>query len=293
MSFKKILDQDLLTGFSFSVLWASASVAAKFGLLSAEPLVLFNIRFLLAGGILLGYLYIFKKNRLPSATEWRQIVIFGTFNTALYLGIFILALQFMTAGVTTLAIAINPLFISILSAVWSKRKVRGIEWLSIFLGMLGVGIAAHPLLQTSQVTLTGLLLMALSMGAYSLGSVYYSSITWSLSRPVINAWQVLIGGIMIVPLTLLIHSQPNHFDLRFWLSLFWLIIPVSITAVQLWMSLLKSDPVRASLWLYLCPIFGFLYSAWLLKEAITLYTVLGTTLVLGAVFIGQQKKYKV
>lgn len=292
MSLKKIVGPDLFTGFSFSVLWASASVAAKFGLLSVEPLVLFNIRFLLAGGILLGYLYLFQKNRLPSPIEWKQIIVFGTFNTTLYLGIFILALQFMTAGVTTLAIALNPLFISILSAVWAKRRVTGMEWLSILLGMLGVFIAAYPLLQTSQVTLPGLLLMALSMGAYSFGSVYYSSITWSLPRAVINAWQVLIGGIMIVPLTWFMHNQPNHFDLRFWFSVFWLIIPVSIAAVQLWMRLLKSDPVQASLWLYLCPIFGFLYSALLLNEAITTYTAIGTVLVLGAVFIGRQKKVK-
>lgn len=270
------------------MLWASASVAAKFGLLSVEPLVLFNIRFILAGGILLAYTYLFQRNRLPGLTEWKQITIFGTFNTALYLGIFILSLEFLTAGVTTLAIALNPLFISILSAVWTRRQVTAREWLSILMGIAGVALASYPLLQNSQVTVTGLLLLALSMGTYSFGSVYYSSVNWNLPRTVINAWQVLIGGLLITPLTILLHARANHFDLRFLFSLLWLIVPVSIGAVQLWMRLLKSDAVRASLWLYLCPIFGFTYSNLLLGEPLTLYTVAGTILVLAAVFSGQQ-----
>jgi len=285
---ERLLSGNIFTGLLFAILWASASVAAKFGLRSAEPLVLFNIRFLLAGGILIAYSHFFQRNRFPQGNEWKQITIFGTFNTALYLGIFILSLQFLTAGVTTLAIALNPLFISIMSAAWTRRRVTAKEWLSIFLGMVGVGVASFPLLQDSLITPMGLFLLALSMGTYSFGSVYYAAVTWSLPRIVVNAWQVLIGGILIMPLTFALHEKENHFDKRFWLSLFWLIIPVSIAAVQLWLRLLKSDAVRASIWLYLCPIFGFMFSTLLLGEPFTLYTVAGTLLVLVAVFIGQQ-----
>jgi drug/metabolite transporter (DMT)-like permease len=100
---------------------------------------------------------------------------------------------------------------------------------------------------------------------------------------------VLIGGILLLPFTYLLHQKESHFDLRFGLSLAWLIFMVSILAVQLWLRLLKTDAVRASLWLYLCPIFGFIFSALLLKEPLTLYTLTGTLLVLGALYIGQRK----
>ncbi len=223
--------------------------------------------------------------------EWKQLTIFGALNTALYLGIFIIALQYITAGITSLAIVLNPLFISIMSSVWIKRKVKSIEWISITLGMIGVGIAAYPLLKGSEVTVKGLCLLGLSMVSYSLGSVYYTTIPWTLPRTSINAWQVFISGILIAPFTILFHTKPNHFDLRFWLSLMWLIIPVSIVAVQLWLRLLKTDAVRASLWLYLCPIFGLTFSTILLDEPFTMYTIIGTILVLVAVFIGQRKTY--
>jgi probable blue pigment (indigoidine) exporter len=279
----------IITGLFFSMLWASASVAGKFGLYSAEPLTLFTIRFLLAGSILLAYVYGVQQNRLPKGKEWKHLTLFGAFNTTLYLGLFVIALQYITPGITTLAIALNPLFISMMSAAWMKRRIKLTEWLSILIGIAGVLIAAYPLLETSYASPAGLILLALSMLTYSFGSVYYASVNWSLTRTTINAWQVFIGGILIAPFAIVFHSKPNHFDLRFWLSLAWLIFPVSILAVQLWLRLLKSDAVRASLWLYLCPMFGFLYSTLLLGEPLSAYTVIGTVMVMAALYIGQRK----
>lgn len=271
------------------MLWASASVAGKYGLRSVEPLVLFNVRFILAGLFLLALTYGIQRNRLPHRKEWIQLTIFGAFNTALYLGIFIIALQYVAAGITALAIALNPLFISILSAIWMKKRITVLVWLSIVLGSLGVVVAAYPLLQTSQATVGGLLLLALSMLTYSFGSVYYSAVSWELPRTVINAWQVFIAGFLIAPLTFIMHKKENHFDTTFWLSQAWLIIMVSVFAVQLWLRLLKADPVRASLWLYLCPIFGLMFSTILLHEPFTLYTITGTALVILALYVGQRK----
>jgi probable blue pigment (indigoidine) exporter len=47
--------------------------------------------------------------------------------------------------------------------------------------------------------------------------------------------------------------------------------------------------VRASLWLLVCPIFGLLFSTWLLDEPFTLYTAAGSVLVLVSLYFGQKK----
>ena len=282
----------VFTGILFSIFWASASVAGKFGLFSVEPLVLFNLRFLGAGIVLLIYVYTIERSRLPEAREWRQLTLFGALNTTLYLGIFVLALSEVTPGITTLAVALNPLFISILSALWMKRHVLIREWLGIVIGLSGVFLAAWPHLETDFATPKGLLLLVISQLAYSVGAVYYASVDWKLSRVSINAWQVFLGGILIIPFTILMHREENHFDLRFFLSLSWLIFPVSILAVQLWLRLLKTDAVRASMWLYLCPVFGFLYAAIFLNERLTHHSFIGTALVLIALYISQMKKHR-
>jgi len=281
----------LFAGFLFSALWASASVAGKFGIQSAEPLTLFTIRFLIAGAILLTYVAIARKWQKPTNKEWVQLTIFGAFNTALYLGIFIIALREVAAGITVLMIALNPLLISMLSSLWMKRPVAQREWVSILLGMAGVAIATFPLLEDGYATILGVILLLISMLTYSIGAVYYASVKWTLSRSVINGWQVLIGGLLLLPFTLIFEGGRTTYDLRFWLSIGWLIIPVSIGAVQIWLWLLKEDAVKASLWLFVCPIFGLLYSTWLLGEPFTLHTASGAFLVLVSLYFGQKNSY--
>jgi drug/metabolite transporter (DMT)-like permease len=280
-------------GLAFAMLWASASVAAKFGLRSAEPLVLFNVRFALAGALMLAWAHGIKRERLPRAAEWKHLLVFGGLNTALYLGFFVLGLKHVAAGIGTLATATNPLLIGILAAMWAGRRVGWREWLTIALGMVGVGVATYPLLATSYASWQGLVFMSLSMLAYSVGTVYYSSVEWHLSRVAINGWQAFVGGLILVPVMLALHDATHvfaAFDTRFWLSEAWLVLPVSIVAIQLWLYLLKIDPVRASMWLFLCPIFGFVYATMLLGEPFSVFTAAGTLLVIAALYLGQRKR---
>lgn len=273
------------------MLWASASVAGKFGLVYSQPLTLFTVRFLIAGCLLLLVSGIKRDRLLPLGNEWGQLLVFGAFNTALYLGIFIIALQFVAAGITALAIALNPLLISVLTSFWMRRPIAPREWLSIAVGMAGVVIASVPLLKNGYATVPGLALLTLSMLTYSIGAVYYAAVKWQLSRVTINGWQVLFGGVLLLPFTLIFEGTTgSEYDQGFWLSIAWLIVPVSIAAVQLWLYLVKEDTVRASLWLFLCPIFGLLLSTWLLDEPFTLYTAAGALLVIVSLYLGQKGK---
>ena len=276
----------VFAGILFAILWASASVAGKFGLYSVEPLVLFNFRFFGAGFILLLFVHAFRRDRLPRGREWNQISVFGALNTTVYLGLFVLALNEVTPGITTLAIALNPLLISVLSAAWMKRKVMPREWIGIVVGIAGVLLAAWPHLETNFASPLGLILIGLSQLAYSVGSVYYAQVHWQVPRATINAWQLLIGAVLLLPFTFLLHEKENTFDVRFFLSLAWLVLPVSVVAVQLWLRLVKTDAVRASMWLYLCPVFGFVFAAVLVNEPVSIHTFAGTALVLGALWLG-------
>lgn len=285
--------KNILTGILFAMLWASASSATKIGIQSAQPLVIGNFRFFIAGFLMLGYSYLFQKNRLPKGAEWKRLAIYGVLNVTIYLGFFVIAIKHVSAGIGSLATATNPLLISILSSFWLGRSVKKTEIIGLILGILGVGIATYPLFKNSFADAEGLIILSISMVSYSVGTVYYSSQKWDLPLLLINGWQVLLGGILLIPITLYFTDwTQNTYDLKFWGSVFWLVIPVSIVAVQLWLYLLKKDPVKASLWLFLCPIFGFIYASILLEEPITTYTYLGTLLVIVGLYLAQQEKFK-
>jgi drug/metabolite transporter (DMT)-like permease len=283
--------KNILLGLVFAALWASASAATKIGLTVAEPFTIANVRFFLAGILMLIFAHLLRGYRLPRRAEIMPLAIYGFLNVTVYLGLFVLAMKEVSAGIGSLSTATNPLMISVLSALWLGRKVKWLEWTALSLGMIGVGIATYPLLQNSYATTWGLWILFFSMLSYSIGTVYYSRIKWELPILAINGWQVLLGGFLMLPFTFLFTDfSKNTYDHNFWGSVMWLVIPVSIGAVQLWLYLLKLDPVKAAMWLFLCPIFGFLYANLLLNEPITIYTYAGTALVLVGLYIGQKAK---
>lgn len=276
------------------MLWASASVATKFGILSAPPLILGNLRFFIAGFFLLGYCYFISKDkqyRLPSAMEWQQLAIFGFLNTTVYLGLYVFAMKYTAAGIGSLATSTNPLLIVLLSSLLMGRKAEKAEILSIVIGMAGIALATYPLLESSDTSIVGVTILMLSMIAVSFASVYYARIKWTLPNLLINGWQVSLGGLFLLPFTFAISDfSAIQYDARLLYSVLWLSFAVSIIGLICWFYLLKIDTVKASLWLFLCPLFGFFYAWWLLDEPITTYTVAGTLLVVTGLYIGQRKK---
>lgn len=280
----------ILPGLVFAALWASASVATKFGLMSAQPLVIANIRFFIAGAIMFVFAYLINKSKFPSRHEWKPLAIYGLLNVTIYLSCFILAMRQLSAGIGSLAPALGPVTISLISSVWLRRPVYKKEIIALVLGLAGVGLATYPLLQHSYVTAGGLIIMGISILAYSFGTVYYSQVDWQLPRLAINTWQILFGGLFLLPATFLTTIKvQNHLDLRFWLSISWLVVPVSIAAVQLWLYMVREDAVKASIWLFLCPIFGFAFSWLILKEPVTGFTLGGTALVIAGLYMAQRK----
>ncbi len=236
--------------------------------------------------------HIILKKRLPQKNEWKQLAIYGLLNISIYLGLFVLAMQQLSAGLGSLSIATNPVFISIISAIWFKQKIKPSTIFSLLLCTAGVVVAAYPLLQNSFATPQGLIILIISMFSYSAGSLYVSHNKWNgLHILTINGWQTLLGGIFLLPFAFFFYDESkNLYDIKWLGSLLWLAIPVSIFAVQLWLYLLKDDPVKAAFWLFLCPVFGFIIAALVMHEPISLYTLIGVLFVIAGLYIVQKNK---
>jgi len=280
-----------VAGTLFAVLWASASTATKIGLTVAQPLVIAEVRFTLASFLMLCIAHPVLKQRLPGGREWRQLMIYGFLNITVYLGLYVVAMQNITAGIGALAVASNPVFIGFLSVFFLKKRLQFSIILSIIVCTLGVVCASWPLLGDAAVSTRGLLILLLSMLSYSVGAIYFSSRQWNgLSLLTINGWQTLLGGLFLLPVTLFFYKgSGNHYNSKFWLSVSWLAIPVSIFAAQLWLWLLQINAVRAGLWLFLCPLFGFIIAAWILKDPISIYTVAGVLLVIAGLLLSRRE----
>jgi drug/metabolite transporter (DMT)-like permease len=279
----------VILGVIFAIFWSSASVAAKIGVQTMEPLVLFQSRFFLAGLIMLSYSAIFEKWQWPPKEELKGLAFFGFLNITVYLSLFVLAIKEVAAGIGSLSTSLGPLLMAIISGFILGKKIKTQQVIGLILGFFGVFLAVWPLLQNSFATPRGLIYLLISMLSYSVAAVYFTERHWTLSRIAINGWQVFLGGLFMLPLTWLLNEKPVIYNIKNSFSILWLVVPVSVLAVNLWLRLIKIDSVRASFFLFLCPIFGFIFSSFILDEPFTWHTMLGLLLVLGGLYLGQER----
>ena len=236
--------------------------------------------------------HIILQKKLPRQKQWKQLALYGFLNITTYLGLFVLAMQHVSAGLGSLSIATNPVFISIISAWWFKQPIKPVIIVSLLLCFTGVIIAAYPLLVNSYATPAGLLLLVTSMLCYSVGAIYFSKSQWdNLHILIINGWQTILGGIFLLPFAIYFYDDTkNNLTVQWGVCVLWLAIPVSIAAVQLWLFLLRDNPVKASFWLFLCPVFGFVLAACIMKEPLSWYTLVGVLFVIAGLYLVQKNK---
>lgn len=284
---------NFIYGIIFVIFWSSASSATKIGLTVVQPLVLSIPRFILATAIMLGISHLLMKQALPKGKAvWIKIATYGFLNVGLYLGLYVWAMQHVSAGLGSLFIAINPALIVLISTLYFRQPLNLVTVLSFMLCMSGMLIAAYPLLGGSYASPTGLLLLLLCNISYSAGAIYFSRQNWEgLHILTINGWQTLFGCLLLLPVAIYLYQpQANVFNFSFFGAVIWLAIPASIIASLLWMSLLKDNPTKASAWLFLCPVTGFAIASVLMKEPLTLYTLTGVILVIIGLYTVQRAK---
>ncbi|MFN4293085.1 MAG: DMT family transporter [Thermoflexales bacterium] len=278
---------DNLLGLLFVFLWASASTAAKYGFQSQPPLTVLSARFVIAAAMLLTWSYGIRRNgALPSGKQWVQLAIVGLTNSTLFLGAAWLSLREVSVGLYSLFLATMPFLVAVLSRIWLGRRVTRNEWLGIAVAAAGLVIVAAPSLAASAATWQGLGLIAIAMVSQAAGSVYLKRTALTLPSAIINAWQLVFGLIFLLPFAVALNGDAVlQVTPELVAGLAWSILMVSAIANALMFTLQKRDPLRASVWLLLAPVFSYLQAALVLGEPIRAFDVGGAALVVAGLVI--------
>lgn len=277
-----------MLGLLFTVLYASGAVAMKFGLVSGPPLTLATIRFVIAGLLLLFYLYIWQrgKYKMPNKKEMAQLCCLGLLNTSFFLGLGIIALQTVSSGMFNLFVPINSLLFAFLAFLFLGQKIKWKQWAGTVIAFSGLIIASYPSLISSHASISGIILLALAVLSMAVGSLLYKKINMQLPPIVVNTWQAVFGGaILIIPALLLEAGRPITVDLNLTGYLLWSVFALSIFNLSLWFYLLKKDAIIANNWLLLTPVAGYILGAIFLGEPITVFAVTGTIFVLLGLYL--------
>src|SRR3546814_20146997 len=121
---------------------------------------------------------LFPYTTLFRSLLWKRLAVYGFLNVGLYLGLYVVAMQNVSAGLGTMFVATNPVLITMMGAVWYKQPVGRSTVVSFLLCIAGMLLASYPLLGESYATPRGLTVLFISMLSYSAGSIYFARQDW-------------------------------------------------------------------------------------------------------------------
>src|SRR5690606_9256298 len=185
----------LLTALAPSI-WGSTYIVTSELLPPDRPFTAAPFRVLPAGLILLCVLRV-----APQRQDWLRLLALSALNIGGFQALLFMAAYRLPGGLAAVVGALQPLVVMLLA--WSVERQRPAK-LALAAGILGVPGMAALLFSPSMVwDTTGVI--AAAAGATSMATGTYYTRRWRTSLPVfaLTGWQLLLGGLMLVPFALL------------------------------------------------------------------------------------------
>ena len=218
-------------------------------------------------------------------SEFRQhllpLLIVGVSNSALPFCLLTYAALYVTAGVDSILNASTPLWTALLAYVWWQLTLSRTQILGLLLGFVGVLILAWDTIgHGSNGTALAVLAALLATLSYGFAGNYSRQHLAAVS-PMVSAF----GSQFFAALTLLpsacLYWPAHAIRNSSWFALLMLAALCSAIAYILYFGLIRQRGAQfAASVTFLIPIFGVLWGAIFLQEAITIQAVLGCMIIL-------------
>ena len=276
------------------LLWSSSFVTVKHALEYQTPLTLAGMRFLLAGLIQIplcgGLLAPFRMIRKDFGT----VMLVSLFHTIYLYGTFFIGMQWVRGAEAAIMIGAGPLASAVM-AHWFMHddKLQRRTLVSIAFGMSGIlfiSLASKPWNPVGLKEFFGLMLLLSGSFISAIGNIVVARRKGGLNPITLNSAQMLIGGPILLLIALPFEGIPMlALPPVFYGQLLWL-ATISAVAFAIWFHLLSKIKVsKLNLWKFIIPLSGAMLS-WLIlpDESPTLPSLVGMTLIVGGIIVGQR-----
>ena len=275
------LSDILLTAIAPTV-WGSTYIVTTEMLPQGYPLSVAMLRALPAGLLLL-----LVVRKLPYGIWWGRSFVLGALNIAFFLTMLFIAAYRLPGGVAATVGAIQPLLVIALSRLLLGSPIRTLSIVAGVTGLIGVAL----LVLTPKAALDPIGIAAGLAGAVSMAFGTVLSRKWHppVSPLTFTAWQLTAGGILLLPVALVVEPtfpMPTPTNLA---GLAWLGMVGGAMAYMLWFrGIGRIEPSVVSTLGFLSPTVAVILGWMLLGQDLGPLQVTGIVAVLGSTWLSQR-----
>ena len=275
---------DILITSLAPISWGTTYFVATEFLPPNHPLLVAALR-----SLPIGILLTLWSKQLPKGVWWWRIFLLGSLNIGIFQALLFVAAYRLPGGVAATAGAIQPLLVVLFSWMILNQKPSKLSVITAIAGFIGVGLLVlSPAARLDSIGIIAAIAGAATMG---LGTVLVKRWESPVSLLVFTAWQLTVGGIMLLPIALLVEGSFTNLSSTNLLGFAYLGIVGTGLAYTLWFK--GIDRLSASAVSYLglmSPVVATLIGFIFLNQTLTSIQLVGVAIVLLSVLAGQQTK---
>ncbi|MDA9068797.1 DMT family transporter, partial [Gammaproteobacteria bacterium] len=269
--------------------WGSAFMFIKISADDFGPILLVNLRLLLAGALFLPFL-LRKKYLAHFKSHIPGILILSIFSNAFPFTMFSYASLGATSNMLGILNGTTAFMTMVVAYFWLKESITPKQIFGIILGFLGILVLVNPANGSATLGASGFALVgALS---YSFSGVYIQKYQLKANKFVLIGWAMLFGGLLLTPFSFfnLPDQMPDNNAIA---ALLWLGIVSTGIAYLGYIRLIEQiGAVRTSTVTYLLPVFSIIWGSIFLQEKITWIIFGGFIFVMIGMYLANNKNTK-
>lgn len=261
----------------YIVLWSSAYVPSKIGVLDSSPLWFLAVRFAVAGVVALLAARAMGAAFPKTRTEWAAAAALGVLTNALYLGFTYEALRHLASGVGAIVASTNPLLLALLAPWLLRETLTPAKIAGMVLGFGGVVAIVMTRGGSGSAEPRDVLLAFLGVCALVASTIVFKRWCSGLDLRAVTAIQLLAASAAVLPFAIVLEGAPHaQWTARLIGSFWYLVAVMSVGASLLWFWLLeRGEASRVSAYYFLTPVFGLGIAWLLLREPVGVQDLFG------------------
>jgi drug/metabolite transporter (DMT)-like permease len=270
---------------ALAALWGASFLFMRVSVPALGPIVLADARVAIAGFALLAYAAAIGV-RPALRARWRDYALLGTINAALPFSLLATAQLEIEASLAAVLNAMAPLFGALVAAVWLGQRITLAAKAGLVLGVAGVALVVG--LSPFTLDLPFMLAVLACLGAafaYGIGANLVR-VRFTGDPPLAMAiGQQLAAAVVLLPLlpVMPVRHAPDAVDVACVLAL--ALGSTGIAYLLYFRLLAELGSTGGMTVIFVVPVFGVLWGALFLDEAIHLSTVLGGAIILASVWL--------